>query len=167
MPRLPCRKFTLGDIMLLVGATAVGMSQVRPILVGNRVSDRLSDVAVGFTPILLGWTFAFFVIRLRGPRPPFRRLARQPGVSATFAATAMVAVWSAFIGVQSLLGKSGEALDVLTFSPIGIGPAVLGAWIALYLGRSGRPERGWIDRAGVAIGALWVILMLGVFRSIL
>jgi hypothetical protein len=38
--------------------------------------------------------------------------------------------------------------------------AVIGAWLALALGRRFRPERSWVDRAGRVLGAYWVFLAL-------
>jgi hypothetical protein len=99
------RTITLFDVMMVVAATAIGLSLVQfgwqRTVAGNwistwPVSAKYSDGGypstrwvvpiagrVGpFLPCLVAWTGAFLVIRLRGPRPRRRRLLRQPGLVA-------------------------------------------------------------------------------------
>ena len=41
--------------------------------------------------------------------------------------------------------------------------AIAGAWLIMAIGGWWRPERGWIDRLGRAVGAAWIALMLAGF----
>ncbi|MGO9465028.1 MAG: hypothetical protein ACLQIB_12215 [Isosphaeraceae bacterium] len=96
------RKFTLLDAMILVAATAAGLALLRMLLAEGRFS--LGAIFVGrFTsrvlggiewayPFLMMWTFALVILGLRPPRPPIRRLARQPGMAACSAASLILVV---------------------------------------------------------------------------
>jgi hypothetical protein len=41
-----------------------------------------------------------------------------------------------------------------------LGAAVTAAWAVMALGRASRTEPGWIDRSGIALGLLWVLVLL-------
>src|SRR4051794_18545675 len=103
----PCRPFTVLDAMILVAATAVGSSAFldeiepwwdprvpRDALFVNptsflRGTESPTEWAVSvlfwtivdvlrIRPMLVAWSYGAFLLRLRRPRPPMRRLARQP-----------------------------------------------------------------------------------------
>ena len=103
------RTITLFDLMMVVAATAIGLSLVQfgwhakspaagfstwPVSAkysdGGYPSTRWVVPIAGrvgpFLPCLVAWTGAFLVIRLRGPRPRRRRLLRQPGLVAAVVA---------------------------------------------------------------------------------
>src|SRR5438132_14427616 len=102
------RPITLFDLMILVAATAIGLSLVQfgwprkvagawiftwpvfPSLTAGYSSKAwvlpIAQRAAPFLPCLAAWTGAFLVIRLRGPRPRRSRLLRQPGLVAAVAA---------------------------------------------------------------------------------
>src|SRR5262249_5207283 len=94
------RRFRLADALILVGATAVGLAVSRllaPDLTLRQFSEyvtkppdggwSLTSVcqltaelsAIAVIPGLVGWTLACLLLRLLRPRPPWRRLSRQPG----------------------------------------------------------------------------------------
>jgi hypothetical protein len=130
-------------------------------------------------PVVAMWTLALAALRLRGPRPRARRLFAPPGVAACVVAAVMMAeeaVYTASLSISRFLQfplpstAAGLADDgrwrQLTYWTIhasvenSIGFAVLAWWVALALARRWRPERGWIDRAGLAVGGLWIALVV-------
>jgi len=122
---------------------------------------------------------ALLVLRLRRPRPGWRRLSRQPGAVACAAATAAlmaggVLVVSYYLSMVNPIGST--ALNVPVHMPnewtLGrhdwpiiesrIPTAVIAAWLALALSGRWRAEPRWIDRIGRVFGSFWV--GLGLFR---
>jgi hypothetical protein len=105
----PARRFTMMDAMLLVAATAIGLGLVREFdrdftsfirdtyyqgwesQFGKAVGMILRVIALTL-PCALAWTVATLALRLRPPRPPWRRLMRQPGFVACLAAPLPAAV---------------------------------------------------------------------------
>jgi hypothetical protein len=129
MPPPRSRPFTVLDAMILVAATAGGIAVIRPGAqhfgqesdVVSRfeflasyfspsrtlhsyweVFDAISWIIRGFQPLLLAWTVAFLILRLRKPRPIGPRLARQPG----FVAASAVAL----ISLVDFLGRMSSFL---------------------------------------------------------
>jgi hypothetical protein len=96
------RKLNLLDSMIIVAATAAGLALFRMFLAkgwffqgdffgGSFASYVLSGIEAIF-PFLAVWTFALVILGLRQPRPRIRRLVRQPGMAACFAASLMLVV---------------------------------------------------------------------------
>ncbi len=169
-----CRRFTLGDGMILIVAFALWLALARSGLVMLFDAARKIPIARLLTwedwqvylfgtpawgaafltfgnALLLGsFTFlhpAFVILRLRRPRPPLRALIRQPG----FAGCAAPMVVLLALMVIS---------PVIYFGNIGLWAGVLATpltWILLTVTRSWAPEPGWIDRLGWNIAILWVI----------
>ncbi len=111
-------------------------------------------------------------IRLRGPRPSRARLARQPGLAACAAVTLMAALseveYLARVMVRGVdnpfrSGFSYETLLVLMdgvrYSFMYDGRAVAVAWLTLALVGRWRPAPDWVDRAGRAVGAFWLLML--------
>jgi len=107
------RSITLFDLVVLVAATAIGLSLVQlgwprkvagnwfftwPVLpsTGGYPSKTwmlpIAERAAPFLPCLGTWTAAFVVTRLRAPRPRRRRLLMQPGLVAAVAALSILTV---------------------------------------------------------------------------
>jgi hypothetical protein len=197
----PRRRFRLLDAMILVAATAAGCALSQPVshaLVGDLSWETLPEiwnppyrssltdwdvleerailVACLTMPLVFVWTLALIPIRLVGPRPPFRRLTRQPGMMA--ACATMMAI--AFIGLQFAAGLTVIGWDstcelVLGYSsafvPTLIGLAVSVSWMTLLVGRRWRAEPSWVDRLGRALGVFWIlsafaVIVLGLFLVI-
>jgi hypothetical protein len=169
------RRLTLFDLLILTGATAVGFSLVR-VSIGGIASRPLARSAGALATsyitaaqtyaacLLASWSPALFVLGLRAPRRPFRRIAREPGFVACAAATAGLALYSAVCLTQYAVGKL--QLDPATVSRItgaftNYGSLmVAGAWLSLALGSRWRPESNWIGCAGRALGIAWIGLFL-------
>jgi hypothetical protein len=143
--------FSFSMIMPYPNAQAVDMT---PWMVRRFVDDALSITL----PFLATFTWAFAAIRLRPPRPPLRRIARQPGAVACAAATLAMAWIALLIGTTKNLYFYGFLVQhlFLYFSPLA-GFAVLGSWATLSLGRACRPESSWIDVSGRVLGATWIV----------
>ncbi|HZW31492.1 MAG TPA: hypothetical protein VFF52_12345 [Isosphaeraceae bacterium] len=110
------RPITLFDLLILAGATALGLSLVQfgwprqvagawiftwplaPSHAGGYPSKTwvlpIAERAAPFLPCLAAWTGAFLVTRLCGPCPRRRRLLRQPGVVAAVAALSILTIES-------------------------------------------------------------------------
>jgi len=162
MPRTVARRFTLADAMILVAATAVGLA-LAPVLA---TSGRARGMALkldqhALMGLLISWTIALLVLRLRRPRPRLRRLAVQPGFIAGAAASATLAMLGPLIGLASYLstlkGRGGDVRDLVVLIIPQVGFAVAGAWLAVALSGRRRPEPGWIDGLGRFVGALWLV----------
>lgn len=162
-----CRRFTLLDVMILTAATGVGFALMR--LCWPR-SGNMSPHAVrewGNATLgvgLIAWTLAFLPIRLIRPRRRLDRLMCQPGLVACCAALFVIVAGVggrllAEIGTQ-ILGRHRSLSEFLHsfwyVYDLPVGPAVAAAWLALVLSGRWRPERGWIDRLGRGLGALWI-----------
>jgi hypothetical protein len=134
------RTITLFDLMMVVAATAIGLSLAQfgwqrkiaggwistwPVSakysVGGYPSTRWVVPIAGrvgpFLPCLVAWTGAFLVIRLRSPRPRRRRLLRQPGLVAAVVALSILTIeWTLFFGSAKLDGRfnwsSAESINV-------------------------------------------------------
>jgi len=107
------------------------------------------------------------------PRPPLRRLARQPGAAACLGATAallIIAIWWVTTLATGrvvwawrdawLLPNGAAASATGTNWPLiygdRVGFTVAGTWLALWLTSRWRPEPTWGDRLGRALGWLWL-----------
>jgi hypothetical protein len=194
MPKPIARSFRMSDGLLLMLATGVGLLVASDALGRNRywieeAWEGLQSPDAGwdglwelreygyriFRPILLAWTAAIVVLRLRRPRPSRRRLWRQPGFVACFAVTFALAFWWAGLAVPIVLATAGELSQATepdrfrewieypawawdqhqteAFDPaLAIGVACLASRA---VGRP-RPEPSWIDRAGRLMGAIWL-----------
>ena len=96
------RKFTLLDAVILLAATAIGLAGVREYFdmlftqsfrlpsggwTPGAILGHIPRVLEILFPLLVAWTPAVLVLRLRRPRPVLRRLFLQPGASACGAIT--------------------------------------------------------------------------------
>jgi hypothetical protein len=139
------------------------------------------QVALGIVmPHAVSLTLAMALIRRRRPRPSLRRIARQPGAVACSLAGSCVLIISGWVAANMSLG--GEArlrIEDISWSvstgttrlndlqgPLWeksflayadrIGFAVGGGWLCLLMGGRWRPESGWIDAVGRALGWFWI-----------
>ena len=162
MRRRRCRRISILDVMILVAASAIGLTLARTLVGDARSILNLLVWPASF--FLLGPTLAFLAIRLRGPRPTIRRLTCQPGMAACCAVAIVTAIDAISWGVFWLKLKPEDAQFMLArfwrLSRENPGPAVAATWLGLVLSRRWRPEPGWIDRIGRLIGVLWLLTIL-------
>jgi hypothetical protein len=149
--------------MILVAFAALGLAMARYPLDTQILTGWSTYLSIGGTPVLAGLSTGLLVLRLRKPRPAIGRLFRQPGAAASLAACPTIGIWMGITGIWWLRGDPLRALNRFTYIGVGGGSAVLAAWLVLLLARAARPEPGWLDRAGTALGMLWIFLMLLIF----
>lgn len=201
------RRFTFIDAIILMAATAVGLGLAKEyskdllfFLQHNRsgpwkswpgilVSTMLRGM-VATLPFGMAWTLGGLTLRLRQPRPAWRRLARQPGLVACLVAPLPVMLsivghtvsyflefYTNFITPARLSsppfithGLPGftDGLPMFwsglfsgsIFIVPQIGLAVAVAWMVLAMSGRCRPESSWIDRLGRALGVYWILVAL-------
>jgi hypothetical protein len=167
-----CRKPTILDGLVFIAATAVGLTLARNAVSSfgwGTGSDRIQRLADGIrlaSCLALAWSATFLPIRLRTPRPPIRETVRQPGTIACCAVSLSV-----IFGLIVVLPELPSAFSRVRPYPIQniavsimsnqcIAHSVIAAWMALLITGACRPERGWIDRMGVALGSFWVMSLV-------
>jgi len=173
-------RFTILDAMTMVAAAAVGValsqSYFDQVMSVARTQSRSLEYRAWVylaTLSVLPFVAALALCRLRRPFRPTRRLAREPGTVALLAvAVSVVAIvidqalmltlpsppGTRFIGGiwRPLVGVGGMLATVT-------GPAICAVWSFQWLAGYWRPQSGWIDRAGMGLGMVWISLF--VFRS--
>lgn len=167
-------RFTILDAMAMVAAAAVGvtlsrwyyqdvMSIARP---RARTLEYRSWVYLA-TLLALPFAGALAWCRLRRPYRPARRLAREPGAVALLAtAVSVVMIVIDQVLMLGLPSPPGTRFIGGTWRPLvqpaGMlatvtGPAICAAWSFQWLTGYWRPQSGWIDPAGRALGVIWII----------
>lgn len=195
--RPPPRPFRISDALVLVAATGIGLAGCRFWLSASEAArdglwptgDESLVVSLRITArwalpissiLLLSWTTAILMLRLRAPRPRRGRLWCQPGFLAGVAAVSVVTWKAVAIGLlavtQSLLarsaslswdtywgkvrGLSGLLLGSSFPSQLNFGGAILLVWLVTWASGRCRPEPSWIDRTGRALGSASVCVSL-------
>jgi hypothetical protein len=182
MPAAPPRRFTILDAMVLVAATAVGLTLARP-LAGEPFP--LHHLKEGLLPwlapmtrqvilcwsLVVMWTPALLLLGWKGPRPSRRRRLTTPGFAACVVATIMLGLEVAYAAshwaIRRRMASSPQPNEYLAllrslkheeFIAPSIGFAVAAWWTTMALSGRWRPARDWLDRAGRVVGALWIAL---------
>jgi hypothetical protein len=131
--------------------------------------DAISYGVRGIQPLLFTWTLAILLFRLRRPRPPLCRLARQPGFAASSGVTLVSLIF--FLGAMisclhwpSRLSFGWHCVTwyfsyIFDDSLAACGAAVAATWAVMALGRTLRLEASWIDRAGRFLGIAWLVML--------
>jgi hypothetical protein len=194
------RGFTLSDAIVLVTATAAGFAVFKSYYAFTYVywgppfgaAARLLGWINGLwsclilaSPFVMAWTLAILGLRLRRPRPRWRRLVRQPGfVAGSVAGLVLAFRLAGFATLRWRVGSDpGLALWSVRFIwPRGyivagnpgylafdndhflgtmamIGLAVAATWMLMILSGRWKPERSWVDRAGRLLGWLWIVTL--------
>jgi hypothetical protein len=143
------------------------------------IGQKTLHVATVLMPLVGMVTLALLPIRLIGPRPRFRRMARRPGLVASCASGAALALIG-FQVVLMVLAAVFLADDGVSWQEISSIPAwlldeemvtgvtrcagfvVLVSWMTLFIGRQWRAEPEWTDRLGRAMGSCWIMAAFAV-----
>jgi hypothetical protein len=135
---------------------------------GHHDDIGLAEIPTDFFSVVLPnwltWTFAVLAIRLRRPRPEFRRIIRQPGLAAVLAASICAAILVA--SQLALRGRRGGLTwpflpgSFYLGLPGYLAPTVFGSWLTLFLNRRWKGERGPIDCLGLGLGIGWISFYL-------
>ena len=176
------RRLSIADGMILIAATAVGIAlsgRIRP-EAWNKPWPALGSwkAAINFAsvttlmglPCLIAWTLTMPLLRMRGGFQSWRRVARRPGMAAC------LLVWLSLplsvgliLGGQvyssgiarfrsrlDLYGAASVLTEILwTASPL-IGWGVAMGWGLQAIQGRWRAEPTWTDRAGRALGTIWI-----------
>jgi hypothetical protein len=134
----------------------------------------LSDVTVFLLPIVIPWTVLLVLLRMRSPRPPWRRIWRQPGMAACLAAlfgclwsvvVLMTLIASMELGVlphpkkmitADLWAQKFLSDEVFMYA----GLAVAAAWLVQFLTGRWRKPVDWVDCLGRIVGVSWIFIGL-------
>lgn len=173
----PRRRFTLLDGMVLIAAIAAGLGAAR-VISQSHLGSNITSAGDAWTLLLLAahWlviaapcavslSITLLVLRFVRPRPPRRRMFRQPGTVAILAG-ALCPLTSAWPSLPLILAlspasRSSDWDEVLAIiAVLQNGAAVAVAWTALRLAVRRRARRDWIERAGIALGAYWIVTNL-------
>ncbi len=188
------RRFTLLDGMILIVALGLILGAARWLYEEGSVWsliltfktdfawewDRFDYLALGLlvsaTAVAVPTTLAVLAMRLRKPRPRWRKLIRQPGLVACLMLLPSWAAALAFtvINVLSIDQTMPEFKNGTTYAQQGGvwvqgfaewssllgGFAVLIAWGTLALAGRWRAEPTWLDRLGRLVGLAWIAMAL-------
>lgn len=164
MDEPPRRRVTLADLLLLIAAVGVASALDRAILVGQGLrgspASMLSVTVTGACWVALALSIALIPIRLRRPRPEWALLRDRPGFVASIAAlSGLVLETINDLPAMSRYPHGVESWLYSTPFPTNIAPLVAVSWLVLALGGrwSTGPGPDWVDRAGLALGVLWLV----------
>lgn len=159
-----CRKFTIADAMILVAATAVGLTLCRLVMSGIKVWPQNLWLMLFGQPLLACWSLALLGIRLRNPRPAIAPLFRELGAAASLVTSVTLMMWSLVVGLAIYWERSNLAIDMLALCGLVVGPSVFGIWITLVINRTAVLDPGWIDRSGRILGVAWIFMINVIIR---
>jgi hypothetical protein len=188
-PKATTRPFTLLDAVVLLAATALGIAGARQTwneMVGLRPAipdagwftvdglDQGAKLAMFLLPCLVAWTLATSVLILLRPRPPLRKVLRQPGAAAcaiaAFCMALKLAGWLITDGLAAYFPApvpEGERTlhvplwdrvqqEILEDLVDPIGYAIAGTWFLMLITRRLRCGSGYLDRLACMLGILWI-----------
>jgi hypothetical protein len=184
MPLINRPKLSLGDVMILVAITGLSLSIMldNGLFNGQRYffgllgpSEGLNTLQLisrvgGALSILLilfgGWTVVLPILPLRKYRSQWRRLSRQPGISACIAVVTGMVLWAGVACVTLWLhdqfqGHLGLPPAFWVRSPVfdGLivcaGNSVAAVWAVQIVTGRWSPNANGFDRLGRCLGVLW------------
>jgi hypothetical protein len=174
MGSIPRRRLTLTDAVVLIAATAVGLTLLRPALSTPRARQpygKWQEIEYSVyhcqlygTPILCAWSVATSALSFRQPRPSIRRLVRGPGFvvnsAAIMGASCILVHYLCLIAIDPN-HRAGTYMHIAsTGLPSHVGYFVVGAFLALALCRRFLPGPMWTDRLGWCLGFVWIGMAL-------
>ncbi|MHC5539347.1 hypothetical protein ACYOEI_14105 [Singulisphaera rosea] len=177
------RRYSINDGMILIAGLAAGMgfvrlttpgisagqfwavflNELRTPSPGGAFEFLVETVAMFVVPFVAGWTPACLLLQWARPRPPWRRLRRQPGFVACLIASAIVAA-TIVVSVSMLatsiwdVKASGDDYDLKAHLLGGLltGSGVLCSWVTMRLCGVCRPCPTGTDRLGRLTGSVWL-----------
>ena len=178
-PDQPHRRFNLGDVMVLVAAsaialillqTAVGLRLFTPTPKSLPIRNLIEYLSVGGGCILVPLTLALIVSSLRD-----RRASRRDDLQSVGFVSCVVLVLAAILPVVYFVVRVVKAqewhpddginheLAVGFNNMFGVlkleaGPMIAGAWLALALTGRWRVGPSWTDRVGCLVGACYILM---------
>ena len=184
MKAIEHRRFTLADSLILIAGLAAGLGLVKatsPGVTPGQIWDAFAHPRGGWSlwhafgitvelgailviPFVAAWTPACLVVQVTNPRPPWRRLRRQPGFVACLIASVIsiaavvIASTCIWFSLWEVSGSSGEHLKAHILGGILAGSGVLWGWVTMRLCGVCRPSPAWRDRLGRFTGAVWIVL---------
>jgi hypothetical protein len=155
------------DGMILIGGIGIGVALWRE----QFLLYLQAEGWMNWLPPFVGFVLAFgsalmLAFRARRPRPSIRRISCQPGAVACFA---MVTSVAALLADSFARDAVNDRLEAWTYSyylsdqafVLGrhylLASVVVVCWSLLAMGRRWRPEPGWIDGIGRALGWSWIV----------
>jgi hypothetical protein len=181
------RRLRVSDSLICIAGLAIGIwvSDVS-LIPWAKTSLSIPTEAWRAHPVWLAWhwgglivrhtqpmaavlTLVLLLLRILKPRPDLRRLTRQPGFTASLAASLAICIGGALNYATTeatfIPGHEAQGYTLVALFPHGSEPgiAVAACWALLVVGRSWRFERTWIDRLGCLLGIYWLI-MIGIAR---
>ncbi len=150
--------------------TDIGVPKVRTWSTMEAVVT-LSDITVFLLPVIMPWTFLLVVLRMRAPRPSWKRIWRQPGMAACLAALLGCCWTLVVLFLATNVHRVARASKTITpdlwaqkylsdelFMYIGL--AVAAVWVVQYLSGRWRRSADWIDVMGRIVGVFWILIGL-------
>jgi hypothetical protein len=166
------RRLTLRDTSILVASIAVGCWLGSSYHVNERhvwptpgVADSFWSWAQATWLVLMPVQLGLLGLSLLPPRPPMRRLARQPGFVAGIAVACAVAsnVLQASANLKQNLARGTNPLPTWIHNnligisaPYRLAPVVLLAWVIVGLQGGCRRSRDWVESGSRLLGGIWV-----------
>jgi hypothetical protein len=169
----PRELFSLLDALILLALVALGLAGGKAYADYDRTSYLGAPKSIteerflgSLTVFLLVGNAGLLLIRIFRERRHRRNLALDAGTSANLACLATLAfvalTWANVILYQIYKFGSSEArytYHVFANVPYEAGQFVLTIWAILALSRRWR-AKGWLERAGVALGIIWVLFCI-------
>lgn len=159
----------LGDLAILVAASAVGLAAMRwtverqPHSWPSIVTVALMDLA----PLAFSLSTAILAIAARRAGPPRRAICDRPGPAAALAILTTAGIFVVDLGKLMRTGGEFEGAEVQYWWPWAVqeqipvaGGAVIAVWGVLVASGRWCPEPTLIDRLGRALGGYWIVTTL-------
>jgi hypothetical protein len=182
---MAAKRFTIFDAMVLMCATSIGfwLARLRLLIDADMPLGPGQEAWMPWCGasylVLLAITMGFAGISLLPPRPPLRRLARQPGFLTGLAVAANLVLWTALNAVDWLFPRGQIPMSpgyyLIRFrvyllsigGPWNVGFAVALAWTIGGIQGLRWSRADWVERAGRWMGVAWLLywsVFLGLVR---
>jgi len=171
------RRFTLADAMILIAATALGLTPTRTILniweplpqvFSPGLSSAVERILIArhvSVPCAAAWMLAVLILRAIRPRPAWQVALRKPGflgcvigsIIALASAVLSIFPWLVLRGNSAEKLSAEELLLTLVFVPAMVAASVGAVWLCLLFTKQWERSADWVDRLGMIVGWYWII----------